>query len=263
MHTIVIDSDKCKQDGICVAECPRTLFKDNASGVPELVAGAGEACIGCGHCAAVCPGQAISLDGLAGDGLEATAKSALPSREEVRALFRSRRSIRAYKAEPVEKGVLEELLDLARWAPTAKNCECVHWTVLNGREKVVALGDLVIDWARTLPAMADGVAQYEGGYDMIFRGAPCVLVAHAPTAELLPASDCAIALTTLEAAAPAFGLGGCWAGYFMMAAANHPPVVEHLALPEGHTVYGALFLGVPKYRYPRIPERGPVKANWL
>jgi len=64
MHTIQINEAQCKKDGICVAECPAALFLDGPDGVPVLAEGAGELCINCGHCIAVCPGAAISVNGI-------------------------------------------------------------------------------------------------------------------------------------------------------------------------------------------------------
>jgi hypothetical protein len=53
-----------------------------------------------------------------------------------------------------------------------------------------------------------------------------------------------------------------WAGFFMFAASTYPPMVETIALPEGHRVYGALTLGYPRYRYQRIPVRKAANIIW-
>jgi nitroreductase len=74
--------------------------------------------------------------------------------------------------------------------------------------------------------------------------------------------DSTIALTFLDLAAPTVGLGACWAGFFMMAAAQSPQLQELLALPEGHACCGALMIGYPKYAYHRLPTRKEPAISW-
>jgi nitroreductase len=177
-------------------------------------------------------------------------------------LFRSRRSIRSYKREPVPGATLEELLNISRWAPTAKNVQPVHWIVLQKAEDVAGLSAMVIDWMRARQIQPHIVQAFDQGWDIIHRGAPCLLVAHASSSGIKPVEDCCIAMATVEAAAPAFGLGACWAGFFMSAAKEHQPIHDFLRLPEGHGVFAALMLGYPRVSYYRIPPRQELKVQW-
>ncbi len=54
--------------------------------------------------------------------------------------IRTRRSIRAFKPDPVPKNVLRELLDVSRWAPSGGNVQPWHFAVLGGEllDKVTA-----------------------------------------------------------------------------------------------------------------------------
>ena len=262
MTTIVVDPDKCKRDGICVAACPFGIFAETPDGVPEVVDRAGELCINCGHCVAICPGEAISVNDLGAEDCDPVDQELAVSREQVVQLFRSRRSIRSYKDEPVDRQALERLLDMARWAPTAKNLQPVHWIVLQDRKDVAQLAGMVIDWMRDKGIQQDVVRAYDKGREIIHRGAPCLLVAHASSKGVKPVEDCSIALTTIEAAAPAFGLGACWAGFFMTAAKDHQPILDFLDLPRDHQVFGALMLGYPRFTYRRIPPRDKPKVEW-
>ena len=67
------------------------------------------------------------------------------------------------------------------------------------------------------------VAAWEAGKNRICRGAPHVLITHAPKDERTVPAACTIALTYLELATPTFGLGACWAGYLNTAANSWPP----------------------------------------
>jgi nitroreductase len=106
------------------------------------------------------------------------------------------------------------------------------------------------------------VAVWETGVERICRGAPHVVVAHAPEDERSAQSASTIALTYVELAAPSFGLGACWAGYFNAAANFWPPMKEALSLPDGHVSFGAMMVGHPKYKYQRLPTRNAARISW-
>ena len=61
-------------------------------------------------------------------------------------LFKTRRSTRAYKDEPVDRNVLLKALEEARYAPTASNCEEVAWLLVEGRDRLHDLASRVADW---------------------------------------------------------------------------------------------------------------------
>ena len=106
------------------------------------------------------------------------------------------------------------------------------------------------------------VAAWDAGVERICRGAPHVIVAHAPKEERTAPQACTIALTYLELAAPSFGLGACWAGYFNTAANFWPPMQEALDLPEEHVSFGAMMIGYPKFKYQRLPLRNEAHILW-
>jgi len=262
MNRIAIDPEKCLQDGLCVQECPFGIFALGEDGVPTVVPGAEAGCIDCGHCIAICPGAAIHVNGKGSEDCDPVQGEHFVSREHVMQLFRSRRSIRSYKTEPVQRSTLEDLLNISRWAPTAKNVQPVHWIVLQNAQDVAGLSAMVVDWMRSKQIQPEIVQAFDQGQDIIHRGAPCLLIAHASSSGIKPVEDCSIAVATIEAAAPAFGLGACWAGFFMSAANDHQSIYDFLQLPEEHKVYAALMLGYPKVAYRRIPPREELKITW-
>jgi nitroreductase/NAD-dependent dihydropyrimidine dehydrogenase PreA subunit len=268
-----VDQSKCKKDGICIAECPGSIIsmKDKDS-FPALIRGAEKFCINCGHCVAVCPHGAISLSTMASEQCAPVRKELLPAPEQVEQFLLSRRSIRVYKEEPVQREMLQKVIKTAAYAPSGHNSQPVSWLVIENREEVKRLSGLVIDWMRFLlkekPQFAlsmnmDKVVKgWDAGYDKICRGAPHVILAHAPK-DLPPApAACTIALTYLELTAYSMGLGACWAGYFGAAAASYPPLAQALNLPEGHQAFGAMMIGNPKFSYHRIPLRKEPVIIW-
>jgi nitroreductase len=110
--------------------------------------------------------------------------------------------------------------------------------------------------------LAELVQHWDAGHDAINRDAPHLAIAYAPQAVLTAPVDCSIALTYLELAAFAMGLGACWAGWFNFAANHYAPLTETLHLPEGHAAFGAMLLGHPRYAYQRIPPRKQPAVAW-
>lgn len=264
MALITIDREKCKKDGICAAECPFSLIElSGADGFPEIRPAAARLCIQCGHCVAVCPHDALSLASISPDGFQAIGNGSPPTLKKIGQLLTTRRSIRAYQRQTVPRDHIAQLLDLCRWAPSAKNEQPVNWLVMENPQAVHHLAGLVVDWLRTGTAYPGIVSAWDQGKDMVLRGAPHLLVAHAREDSLKPEIDCTIALTYFDLAAASCGIGTCWAGILMAAvAAGYPPLLEALALPVGHRLYGAMIFGYPRFPYFKVPARKEARIIW-
>jgi nitroreductase/NAD-dependent dihydropyrimidine dehydrogenase PreA subunit len=272
MGRFIVDEHKCKRDGICVAVCPMGILAHGEAAPPAQVAGSDALCISCGHCVAACPYGACSLDTMPAEVCPPVRPEWRLSPEQVEHFLRMRRSIRVYKEAPVEHGRIERLIRAARYAPSGHNAQPVRWTVISGREQVRALAGHAIDWVRSIRESKPEIARkmgldrlvtaWEAGGDPICRSAPHLVLAHAPKGDAAAPSACLLALAYLELAAPAHGLGACWAGYLMRAAANSPALQQALALPDGDALCGAVMLGEPRYRYHRLPERREPQIDW-
>ena len=272
MTQIHVEEAKCRRDGICTKVCPMGIIAMEGSSLPALGAGLEELCIACGHCVAVCPHGALSLDCMTVDDCTPVAQELTVGSEQAEQFFRSRRSIRAYGAAPVEREKISRLIDMARYAPTGSNSQQVQWLVIDSREQLHALAGKIVDMLRQLITaghplakayrLERSVAAWEAGKDPVLRGAPALVIAHAPKAYPLASVDCTAALTFFDLAAPTLGLGACWAGFFMMAASQWPSLQEALALPDGHVCCGALMVGYPEYEYHRLPTRKDAVVNW-
>jgi nitroreductase/NAD-dependent dihydropyrimidine dehydrogenase PreA subunit len=273
MALFVVDEDKCKRDGICVAECPIKIIalKDDDN-VPRPARGAEEMCINCGHCVAVCPHGALSLEKMPVDSCPPVKEEWLTGPGQAEHFLRSRRSIRSYKKKPVDKETLVRLIEIARYAPTGHNFQPVNWVVIYGREELDRLIGIVIDWMRDSiekqPELAkmmhlnELVAAWDLGVNVISRGAPHLIFTHAPQMDPSAQSACRNALSYLELAALPLGLGSCCCGYFDAAATFWRPLREALELPKKHICFGSVMVGYPQYKYHRLPLRKEPRITW-
>ena len=260
---------KCRRCGICIAECPnRLILADDETGLPKLRIHGEEDCILCGHCVAVCPFHALNLAPLPEDGFVPVNKALDLPFEQVDQFLKSRRSIRAFKKKEVADGDLHNIMDAARFAPTASHRQAIRWLLVKDPVKTHRVAEMVIEWMASVRKnhpdkaraykMAGLIAGWRRGHDMILRGAPHLAVAYSDTASYWYGIDAAIALTYVELAAHALGIGACWAGFFTYAVTEHSPLRELLGIPDDAHVHGAQMLGYPACPYPRLPWRKPL-----
>jgi nitroreductase/NAD-dependent dihydropyrimidine dehydrogenase PreA subunit len=273
MTLLNVDSEKCDRDGICIDVCPARIiaFKTD-DGFPEMIEGGDALCLRCGHCVAVCPHMAISHRYIPAEDCPPLRPGLLPTAEQAEHFLRSRRSIRVYKNKAVDRELLSRLIHVARFAPSGHNLQPVEWHVLYDSRHVHALAGLVIDWMRCLVKDRSPLAEmmhldlvvrsWDEGTDRIFRGAPHLVIAHAHKENRAAQAACTIALTYLELMAPVVGLGACWSGYLFTASQQWPPILQALALPEEHQVFGAMMVGYSRYRYHRLPPRNKPRITW-
>jgi len=272
MALFSVDARACLGDGICASVCPKALLRMEG-GLPVMDPTREARCNLCGQCLAFCPALAVSLD-TDSPGLPVELDPALViGPDQALQFIRSRRSTRRFRDEPVERAVIGRMLEAARLAPSGGNNHLVRWIVVDGREAVRAMACLVADWfdtsARHDPrhgkryAIDDILARFRGGDDVILRGAPHLVAAVTPAQAAWGAVDSAIALTCFDLAGNAHGVGACWAGYFIRAAASSVPLRQRLGLGEEEALQGAMVFGVARHAARRIPPRKPQNVAWI
>ena len=159
-------------------------------------------------------------------------------------LVRTRRTHKAYDPTPVDREVLEELFDLARWAPNHHLTNPWRFRVL-GPAALEALKEAAgpenarkLDRAPTLVA----VSVTQGGED--------------PVADEEDLAAGAGAALIVLLGAHARGLGGYWRTPGVL---RTPQGRAACGIPAGEKVLGLLHLGRAKGEKP-APERAPLEA---
>ncbi|MDX1776216.1 MAG: nitroreductase family protein [Desulfobulbales bacterium] len=264
-----IDEERCIQCGECSEECPAGVI--SLEEYPVMTNE--EGCYRCQHCLAVCPSGAVSVLGKDPDASIALENNMVDA-AGLETLIKGRRSIRRYSDRDLDPALIEELLDIACHAPTGINSQAVLFTVVREGAVMKELRQEVL--SRITQLHDDGklpegfVGQYlgaaveawqDGNRDLIFRGAPHLLITSAPQDAPSPVQDTLIALTTFQLMAHARGVGTVWDGMVMMALGVWPGFAARLNIPENHMIGYAMAFGEPAVEYHRTVQRGPARVN--
>ena len=263
-----IDDEKCFRCGMCAEDCPARIIV--MSDLPIIAAENEGACYRCQHCLTICPTGAVSILGRRPEDSRPLAAN-FPAPEQLETLIRGRRSVRRYRDENLDPALLQQLLDVAWQAPTGINSRQVRFTVIDDRDRMAAfrretyvtLGEVVR--AGALPEGREFFADFlrlweEKGVDVLFRGAPHLLVASAPRHCPTPLPDCLIALAYFELYAQSQGVGTVWDGLAKWTLDDLAPVLrERLGIPADHLVGYAMAFGPPAVSYRRTVQHTPAQ----
>jgi nitroreductase len=154
-----------------------------------------------------------------------------------RDVLETRRSIRKFKGESVAEGLLWQVIELCRWAPSSRNSQGVIYTMIREREALNFLAG--IRGSSSAPIAAGPMA---------------VAVSADPEITGRPEEDACIAAYHLTLAARLHGLGTCWIGGL-----NRDEVKERLGLPVEHYLATVTPMGYPAER-PSVRPRKPAEA---
>jgi nitroreductase len=180
-------------------------------------------------------------------------------RVEVEQAIRSRRTVKAFAPEPVDRGTLEELLELARWAPNHHLTNPWRFRVL-GPESLARLKLAAADLAASdLPDGADEDQVREAAAAKLDR-APTLVVCSVLRSddpdqdeEDHRAASCAAYIVLL--AAHARGLAGYWRTPGVL---RSPAGREAVDLGDDERFIGLLHLGWARQTV-EVPERDAVE----
>ena len=177
--------------------------------------------------------------------------------------------MRRYKDENLDPALFQKLLDVAWHAPTGVNSRQVLFTVLDSKEKVAQLRDEVMAGLgklikeQALPKKMESYANFvkiweEHNIDIIFRGAPHLVIASAPMTVPTPEPDCLIALSYFELFAQANGVGTLWNGLAKWAINDLLPETRHLlGIPDDHLIGYSMVFGYPDVHFTRTVQHYP------
>jgi nitroreductase len=142
-------------------------------------------------------------------------------------------SVREYEDRPIEKSILEKLVDAGRRAPTARRVEPWEFIVVEDRERLKRLGEIATSG------------------NFIKDAASCIVIFCKDTKYYL--EDGCAATENILLLAQDLGLGACWV------AGDKKPYMETLAklfgVPSGFKLVSLISLGWPKRTVSQVKNR--------
>ncbi len=175
-------------------------------------------------------------------------------------LLRRRRSVRRFKAAPVDRAVLERVLEAARLAPSAHNRQPWRFVVVQDEARRARLAEAMAARLRA-DRLADGAAPDEVEADVSrsrqrLTRAPCAILVcltieamdrypddrRNQAERMMAVQSAAMAGENLLVAAAAEGLGACWMCAPLFAGEE---ARRSLNLPDDWEPQGLVLLGQP------------------
>ena len=177
----------------------------------------------------------------------------------------SRRSVRAYTSQPVDREAIKRLIRAATLAPSGMNSQPWAFGVIEGAERLRALSDRVkTDLLAKLAAMPALERYREALCDPaynVFYGAPVLVVLYSRPMPYDGRGACAMAAFSLMLSARDAGLGTCWIG-FSESLLESQELKAELGVPAGYRVVAPIIIGHPVAIPPPTPRDEPEYLYW-
>ena len=265
-----VEESLCVGCGRCVNVCPGGVLSLNEQRKPviqEFSEFGWDGCWQCEHCLAVCPKGAISILGHRPEDslLPVPPETAAPVLD---ALIVNRHSCRRFQNRNVEPETVRTMLNLLANAPNGGNKQLVEFTLIDDRERMdrfrmTAYAEMDRLAARDIFPEGFDRKSYEQlkvwektvRPDMLFCGAPHILIPHAPVGRGEPRQDVLVACAYFELLCASRGLG-CVMMTFPLDVLNLMPEIKAmLEIPESHFAGMILGFGYQQIRYARGTQR--------
>lgn len=123
-----------------------------------------------------------------------------------------RRAVRKYKDKPVDKVLIEQIIDAGRMAPSAMNRQLWKFYVLTDKKLISSLSPTIVKVANKVLSWAHGIDS-SVTTDIIFHNAPVVIFITAPKRNEWAALDIGMCSQNMMLAAKSLGLDTCPIGF--------------------------------------------------
>ena len=169
----------------------------------------------------------------------------------------SRRSIRNYKPEAVDREQMAKVIECGIYAPNAMNAQTWAVRVVDAPDFINGVTDI---YKSKNPAAAE-----DANFKNVFRNAPTVAFIACPTESYSGEYDCGLLSENMMLAAWSMGIGSCCLGSVvpLMNSEEAKPYLERLQLPDDYKLLVAIAFGYPEGDIPVAPERDQSKAFYV
>ncbi len=185
---------------------------------------------------------------VAGNGADVAPSSVNAFAKQVRDMMLARRSVRAFLEKPIEKEIIEDLLAVAKAAPSGHNMQTWRFSVLQTKENIATLQETTAAVAKRCKS------SYYG-----WLNPQCLLIVSNDRRNVCAVQDSSAAIENIMLLAQSYGLGSCWLNSLIAISdeAEIRALLDAYGIPKTHIVYGIVALGYPE----KVPVKPAKKDN--
>ncbi len=175
----------------------------------------------------------------------------------------SRRSVRRYKPDQIGREDLDLILKAGLHAPSARNTQPWHLTVLRGLGVIDELTREVKAATARMPENKYKEMVGKDGYTVNYHAPVFIIVSIDKALSAAPEADCALVLGNMFVAAYSLGIASCWINQLNVL--NDEPgfraVLSRLGVPPTYSVYGCGTFGYAEKMPSKALERRENTVN--
>jgi nitroreductase len=157
-------------------------------------------------------------------------------------IIKKRRSVRSYQDKKLPKKVVNDILEAARYAPTARNMQELEYKVITNKALIARLAEGISAAIRrdglSLKAPPNRRVNY-------FYNAPLLLIITAPKENRWGQADAALAVQNVMLYATSIGLGSCFIGMARLIQRDEG-LLKELRITEDRHIAAAVICGYPE-----------------
>jgi nitroreductase len=164
-----------------------------------------------------------------------------------------RRAIRDYEDKPVSDAVIQKILKAGAMAPSAMDSQPCRFIIITDKKKIREFSDKVKDKVGILGFGARLAERMKIKEDVIFYGAPLLILIVAEKGSEWTKIDCALAAQNMMLRAYDLGLGSCFIG-FATFVKDDKELLKGLGIKDSQEIICPLIFGYPK-SWPKQKDR--------
>ena len=194
--------------------------------------------------------------------------------------LKDRRSIRKFEDKPIDKNILEEIIQAGKYAPSADNKQPWRFIVIQNNDAIQDISKSIKKEIKKIlkkrhllkfffPQLKkrETIGLLYGAAmapkDVIFHNAPALILIVTKKG-LFNNESCACCAQNMMLAADSIGIGSCWIGFANFLERNKNKTNE-IGIPEDYHIAAAIVFGhpikKPKNARPRKPMANVIK--WI
>jgi len=177
--------------------------------------------------------------------------------------IKNRRSIRKYKPEQIGDAELQAIMEAAIHAPSAMNQQKWHFTVIQSRETLAKITDIIRQ--NLLKSTVEFFVERAKSPDFnVFYHAPTVVIITADEKAMFIDFDCGAAAENIAVAAESLNIGSCVIGMsgVLFESEKADEIKKELGIPEGHKFIISVALGYKDIK-PPVPPKNKDAINYV